>query len=101
MEEAVVADFGVAKALSDAQPDDVNEPSYTLSTGAQDTMRWMAPELNDGSCDPPADVYSWAMTVLQVRLPCRPSAQHINVRREGHFGLPSLPSYQAAWPCRH
>ncbi|KZV91842.1 kinase-like protein [Exidia glandulosa HHB12029] len=60
--EAVVSDFDIAKALSE----DDHGSTFTVSNGAQDAMRWMAPELSDGRSEQSADVYSWAMTALQV-----------------------------------
>lgn len=62
--EAIVADFGLAKALNDLDSGGAN---YTLSNGAQVSMRWMAPELSDALYGTPADVYAWGMTALQVR----------------------------------
>ncbi|KZV78627.1 kinase-like protein [Exidia glandulosa HHB12029] len=68
-EEAVISDFGLAKALQDASPD---ATAYTVSSGASNAMRYMAAELNDEANDehgrygPPADVYAWAMSYLHV-----------------------------------
>ncbi|KZV91834.1 kinase-like protein [Exidia glandulosa HHB12029] len=68
-EEAVISDFGLAKALQDASPD---SHAYTESSGASEAMRYMAAELNDETNDgygrygPPADVYAWAMSYLRV-----------------------------------
>ncbi|EJD54231.1 kinase-like protein [Auricularia subglabra TFB-10046 SS5] len=59
---AIVADFGLAKALESLG----GETNYTLSNGAQVSMRWMAPELSDSRYGTPADVYAWSMTALQV-----------------------------------
>ncbi|KZV87993.1 kinase-like protein [Exidia glandulosa HHB12029] len=60
--EAIVSDFGLAKTLVDCE----GGANYTLSNGAQVSMRWMAPELSDSTYSTPADVYAWAMTALHV-----------------------------------
>ncbi|KZV91835.1 kinase-like protein [Exidia glandulosa HHB12029] len=61
--EAIISDFGIAKALDDVNH---NAHNYTVSNGPQTALRWMAPELSDGQYDRPADAYAWAMTTLQV-----------------------------------
>lgn len=62
--EAIVADLGLTKAISDLD----GSANYTLSNGAQVCMRWMAPELSEAAYGIPADVYAWSMTALQVRV---------------------------------
>lgn len=96
-EEAVVSDFGLAKIL-DLESSGI---SYTLSNGAETQLRWMAPELSDGTCDTPADVYAWAMTALQVRRPLSCSAPEYLTRCEGHLGSSAVPYRQAAWSGCH
>ncbi|EJD46159.1 kinase-like protein [Auricularia subglabra TFB-10046 SS5] len=59
---AIVADFGLTKAIESLD----QGTNYTLSNGAQVSMRWMAPELSEGKYGMPADVYAWGMTALQV-----------------------------------
>jgi serine/threonine protein kinase len=62
---AVIADFGLSKAL-----EKLADTMYTASNGAGATFRWMAPELqSDGAVlERSADVYAWGMTALEVRL---------------------------------
>jgi serine/threonine protein kinase len=60
---AVLADFGLSKAV-----EKLADTMYTASNGAGASFRWMAPELqSDGALlEPSCDVYSWAMTALQL-----------------------------------
>ncbi|KZV91837.1 kinase-like protein [Exidia glandulosa HHB12029] len=66
--DAILSDFGVAKALDELDLKNPNpaNPNYTVSGGAQSSLRWMAPEVSDNQYSLPADVYSWAMTTLHV-----------------------------------
>ncbi|ELU38405.1 protein tyrosine kinase domain-containing protein [Rhizoctonia solani AG-1 IA] len=60
---ALLADFGLAKAL-----EDLTAVPFTQSTGANGCYRWMAPELHEdgGQMTLKSDIYSWAMTALEL-----------------------------------
>ncbi|QRV82209.1 Tyrosine kinase catalytic domain protein [Ceratobasidium sp. AG-Ba] len=60
---ALLADFGLAKAL-----EDLTAVPFTQSTGANGCYRWMAPELHEdgGQMTLKSDTYSWAMTALEL-----------------------------------
>ncbi|CEL63308.1 Serine/threonine-protein kinase TNNI3K OS=Mus musculus GN=Tnni3k PE=2 SV=4 [Rhizoctonia solani AG-1 IB] len=60
---ALLADFGLAKAL-----EDLTAVPFTQSTGSNGCYRWMAPELHEdgGQMTLKSDVYSWAMTALEL-----------------------------------
>lgn len=60
---ALLADFGLAKAL-----EDLTAVPFTQSTGANGCYRWMAPELHEdgGQMTLKSDIYSWGMTALEL-----------------------------------
>ncbi|KAJ1301944.1 hypothetical protein OPQ81_000783 [Rhizoctonia solani] len=60
---ALLADFGLAKAL-----EDLTAVPFTQSTGVNGCYRWMAPELHEdgGQMTLKSDIYSWAMTALEL-----------------------------------
>lgn len=97
--EAIISDFGIAKALDDV---DQNARNYTVSNGPQTALRWMAPELSDGQYDLPADAYAWAMTTLQVRYSPRAqspeSHRHVPV---GPLWSGTLQGHEAGRTSRH
>lgn len=58
-----IADFGVSRLV-----EDLTGVPYTQSNGVTDALRWHAPELHSGPgvITTSADVYAFAMTVLEV-----------------------------------
>jgi len=54
---AVLSDFGLSKVL---------ESQFTQSNGPGSAYRWMPPEIQNGEFSMACDIYSWAMTSLQL-----------------------------------
>ncbi|KDQ08169.1 hypothetical protein BOTBODRAFT_38156 [Botryobasidium botryosum FD-172 SS1] len=54
---AVLSDFGLSKVL---------ESQFTQSNGPGSAYRWMPPEIQHGEFSMACDIYSWAMTSLQL-----------------------------------
>ena len=40
---------------------------FTQTRGLSDSYRWLAPETTNGTLSPASDVFSYSMTVLEVR----------------------------------
>lgn len=54
---AMLSDFGLSKVL---------ESQFTQSNGPVSSCRWMAPEIQEGEFTVAVDIWSWAMTSLEL-----------------------------------
>ncbi|KDQ18548.1 hypothetical protein BOTBODRAFT_171371 [Botryobasidium botryosum FD-172 SS1] len=54
---ALLADFGFSNLLGAA---------FTNSAGSGNSLRWMAPEMQDGQLSKACDIWAWAMTSLEL-----------------------------------
>ncbi|KAL0572720.1 hypothetical protein V5O48_009245 [Marasmius crinis-equi] len=57
----LIADFGLSKLV-----EDVTNTPFTESTGVGNIYRWLAPEVYSGNVLLSSDVYSFAMTILEL-----------------------------------
>ena len=88
-EHAVIADFGIAKALFDSQKEtppsgvaiDV-APSLTKLTSLVGTPAYMAPEQADSTMrvDQRADIYAWGVVAYELLVGRHPFAESANAR---------------------
>ncbi|THH05036.1 hypothetical protein EW145_g5090 [Phellinidium pouzarii] len=73
----LLADFGLSKAsLSSPIMEDLTGMPFTQSRGISESYRWFAPELcsETGILSPSADVFAYAMTVLELMTDTYPFA---------------------------